>query len=111
MKKRRLTSMFFALLLLLGTGGIALAQQPAPPSLPPGAGDVQPGDTERGNLSGLRGLDRADQAAGEHGQQGRDIARENVIRGGDRQERLNRPERPVRPERSERPMRPERPGR
>lgn len=94
-----------AALLLIVSGHLTLAQQTDPLSLPPVADDVQTGGTEHGNLSGLRGLDRADQAAGEHGRQGRGIARENVIRGGDRPERLNRPDR------LDRPMRPERPGR
>ncbi len=88
-------------------GGVSLAQAPETPT-------ISPGDTERGHRSGLRGLDRADEAAGEAGQHGRDIARQNVLKGGDRPERSNRPERGLRPERLELPdraNRPERPGR
>lgn len=80
-------------------------------TVPTAGAFAQPGDTERGPRSGLRGLDRADEAAGEAGQHGRNIARENVLRGGDRPERANRPDRPQRPDRPERPRLPERPGR
>lgn len=60
----------------------------------------------RSNAGGeLRGLDRADQVAGEHGREGRDNARAVQL------DRPNRPERPQRPERPERPQRPERPER
>lgn len=38
-------------------------------------------DTSAGSEEKLTGLDRADQAAGEHGQQGRDNARENQAAG------------------------------
>jgi hypothetical protein len=84
--------------------GGGLAQAPEEPTIPPG-------DSERSNRSGLRGLDRADQAAGEAGQHGRDIARENVLGGGDRPERFNRPERAQRPERPQLPDRADRPER
>ncbi|GIW55666.1 MAG: hypothetical protein KatS3mg082_2070 [Nitrospiraceae bacterium] len=84
--------------------GGSLAQAPEESTIPPG-------DSERSNRSGLRGLDRADQAAGEAGQHGRDIARENVLRGGDRPERFNRPERAKRPERLQLPERADRPER
>jgi hypothetical protein len=63
----------------------------------------------RSNAGGeLRGLDRADHVAGEHGRRGRDNARMAQI---DRPNRLERMERPHRPERPERPPRPERPER
>ena len=63
-------------------------------------------EDRRANTGGeLRGLDRADHMAGEHGQQGRDNAR--VVQ----MERPNRPERVERPQRPERPEKPERAGR
>ncbi len=64
-------------------GEVNLAQAPEEPTIPLG-------DTERSNRSGLRRLDRVDQAAGEAGQHGRDIAREKVLNGGDRPERFGR---------------------
>jgi hypothetical protein len=61
------------------------------------------GKNEPSNKGGqLRGLDRADQAAGEHGQQGRETARDA---------QLNRPDHPERSGAMERPSKPERPGR
>jgi len=61
----------------------------------------------RANSGGeLRGLDRADQVAGERGREGRDNARAAQM---DRPARPERAERPQRPERPERPQRPERP--
>lgn len=104
MKTEILVVTLCLIMVLLFSGGVSLAQVPEEPTIPPG-------DAERSNRSGLRGLDRADQAAGEAGQHGRDIARENVLRGGDRPERFNRPERGPRPERPQLPDRPERPGR
>lgn len=63
-------------------------------------------EDRRSNTGGeLRGLDRADHVAGEHGQQGRDNARAVQM------ERPNRPERVERPQRPERPEKPERGGR
>ena len=82
------------------------------------AGDVRQEDRRedrRSNVGGeLRGLDRADQVAGEHGQQGRDNARAVQMdrpNRPERMERLQRPERPERPQRPERPEKPERAGR
>jgi len=80
------------------------------------AGDVRQEDRHadrredrRSNAGGeVRGLDRADQVAGEHGQQGRDNAR---VAQTERPNRPERVERAQRPERPERPQRPERPGR
>lgn len=63
-------------------------------------------DNTRSNAGGeLRGLDRADFVAGEHGQEGRDNARAAQM------DRPNRPERMEQPQRPERPDRPERAGR
>ncbi len=87
MKPRNVSLILCLLTTLLFSGGVSFAQAPEEPTIPPG-------DSERSNRSGLRGLDRADQAAGEAGQHGRDIARENVLKGGERPERFNRPERP-----------------
>lgn len=66
----------------------------------------------RSNAGGeVRGLDRADQVAGDHGQQGRDNARAAQVDRPNRIERAERPQRPERPERSQRPERAERPER
>ncbi len=67
---------------------------------------------DRRNDSGtLRGLDRADESAGEHGLQARDHARDRMAITGNRIERVERVQRPERPERPQRPERPERSGR
>ena len=71
-------------------------------------------EDHRSNAGGeLRGLDRADQVAGEHGRDGRENARMMHERPNrpERIERMERPDRPDRPERPERPDRPERSGR
>lgn len=69
-------------------------------------------EDRRSNAGGeIRGLDRADQAAGEHGRQGRDNARAAQMDRPNRVERVERPQRPERPERPQRPERPERAGR
>ncbi len=66
----------------------------------------------RANAGGeLRGLDRADQVADAHGQQGRDQARIAQMDRPNRVERIERPQRIERPERPQRPERPERAGR
>lgn len=66
----------------------------------------------RSNAGGeLRGLDRADQVAGEHGREGRENARAVQMDRPNRPERVERPQRPERPERPQRPERPERSGR
>ncbi len=66
----------------------------------------------RSNAGGdVRGLDRADQVAGDRGQQGRDNARAAQMDRPNRIERVERPQRPERPERPQRPERPERPER
>ncbi len=104
MRTRTLFVTLCLIMALFFAGGVSLARAQEQPTIPPG-------DSERSNRSGLRGLDRADQAAGEAGQHGRDIARENVLRGGDRPERFNRPERGPRPERPQLPDRADRPER
>lgn len=87
------------------------------------AGDVRQEDRQadrredrredrRANQGGeLRGLDRADQVAGDHGQQGRDNARAAQMDRPNRPERVERPQKPERPERPQRPERPEKPER
>ncbi len=86
------------------------------------AGDIRQEDRQqdrredrRSNAGGeVRGLDRADQVAGEHGREGRDNARAAQMdrpNRVERAERLQRPERLERPQRPERPERPERAGR
>ncbi len=69
-------------------------------------------EDRRSNAGGeVRGLDRADQVAGEHGREGRDNARAAQMDRPNRIERAERPQRPERPERPQRPERPERPER
>ena len=69
-------------------------------------------EDRRSNVGGeLRGLDRADHVAGEHGQQGRDNARAVQMDRPNRSERVERPQRPERPERPQRPERSENPER
>lgn len=69
-------------------------------------------EDRRSNAGGeVRGLDRADQVAGDRGQQGRDNARAAQMDRPNRIERFERPQRPERPERPQRPERPERPER
>lgn len=69
-------------------------------------------EDRRSNAGGdVRGLDRADQVAGEHGREGRDNARAAQMDRPNRIERTERPQRPERPERPQRPERPERPER
>lgn len=79
------------------------------------AGDVRQEDRRedrRANTGGeLRGLDRADQVAGEHGREGRENARAVQMDRPNRPERVERPQRPERPERPQRPERPEKPER
>ena len=81
----------------------ALAQTPAPPPNPAPTAPVHTDKNQQSNKGGhLRGLDRADQMAGEHGQQGRETARDA---------QLNRPDRFERPAPPDRPARGDRPGR
>lgn len=62
----------------------------------------------RSNSGGeLRGLDRADQVAGDHGQQGRDHARDVQM---ERPHRIDRLDHPQRPERADRPDQSDRSG-
>ncbi len=83
------------------------------------AGDVRQEDRQadrredrRSNVGGeVRGLDRADQVAGDHGQQGRDNARAVQTDRPNRPERVEHSQRPERPERPQRPERPEKPER
>ncbi len=83
------------------------------------AGDVRQEDRQadrredrRSNAGGeVRGLDRADQVAGEHGREGRDNARSVQMDRSNRPERVERSQRPERPERPQRPERPEKPER
>lgn len=69
-------------------------------------------EDRRSNSGGeLRGLDRADHVAGEHGREGRDNARMMQMERPNRPDRVERMERPERPDRPDRPDRPERPKR
>ena len=63
-------------------------------------------EDRRANSGGeLRGLDRANHVADDHGQRGRDHAGAVQLDRGGRIERIERPDRPQRPERPERPDR------
>lgn len=97
MKREIAVSLFVA---MTAFSAMAVAQTPSDTATPPPA---SPGLPEQSNKGGhLRGLDRADQAAGQHGQQGRDNARDA---------QLNRPHAPERSGLPERPVKPDRPGR
>ena len=82
---------------MIGFSPIALAQTPSSPTTPPASAEKE----QRSNKGGqLRGLDRAHQAAGEHGQQGRDRARDAQLNRPNFSERTGPPDHPVRPNRS-----------
>jgi len=82
---------------MIGFSPIALAQTPSSPTAPPASAEKE----QRSNKGGqLRGLDRADQAAGEHGQQGRDRARDAQLNRPNFSERTGPPDHPMRPNRS-----------
>jgi hypothetical protein len=86
----------FAVIGLLGFGAVTMTLvQPTPDaSTPP----VSPGKHAQSNKGGrLHGLERADQAAGQHGQRGRETAREMQL---NRPERSGPSEAPVKPSRS-----------
>lgn len=70
----------------------------------------QGGQVDRRSNSGgeLRGLDRASQVAGDHGQQGRDHARDVQMERANRPDRLDHQQRPEHPDRPQRPDRSER---
>jgi hypothetical protein len=73
--------------------------RPHVPNPPPASS----GKNEQSNKGGLlRGLDRADQAAGEHGQQGRETARDAQLNRQAHPERSGEMERPSKPERPDR---------
>lgn len=99
MRQTIVASLFTA---TIAFSSLALAQTPSSPSTPPPTSPAkeQPSTSNKGGQ--LRGLDRADQAAGEHGQQGRETARDA---------QQNRPNPSERPGFSDRPVRPDRPGR
>jgi len=89
MKRNQLLAALVTVILAVAFNTIAVAQT-APPGVTKPTAPEQ-GNPERSNKGGqLRGLDRADRVAGEHGKQGRDTARDA---------QLNRPAHPVRPER------------
>ncbi len=63
-------------------------------------------EERRSNEGGeIRGLDRADHVAGEHGREGRDLARMVLMDRPDRPERMDRPDRLDRPDRPDQPDR------
>ena len=99
MKQKILMSLFTA---MIAFSPAALAQTSPNPTtpLPTSPPKEQPSTSNKGGQ--LRGLDRADQAAGEHGQQGRETARDA---------QLNQPNRPERSGLLDRSVRPDRPGR
>jgi hypothetical protein len=76
---------------------MALAQTPpGPTSSPPTSRHKEQSSNKGGQL---RGLDRADQVAGEHGQQGRDRARDAQINRPNPFNRSGLPDRPAMPNR------------
>lgn len=101
MKRNQIVTSLFAVMIASAFSTTTFAQaKPDVPTSPPASA----GSSERSNKGGqLRGLDRADQAAGEHGQQGRDTARDAQLNRPSRSEGLGQPEPPVKPDRPERP--------
>jgi len=98
--RRRMIVSLFVLLIAFTFNTMTFAQARPDAATPPSASSD---NGERSNKGGqLRGLDRADQAAGQHGQQGRERARDA---------QLNRQTHPERSGVLERPVKPERPGR
>lgn len=96
--KRRIAGSLFAA--MIAFSAMAVAQTPSDTPVPPPASLEKHEQSNKGGQ--LRGLDRADQAAGQHGRQGRDNARDA---------QLNRPNVPERSGLPERPVKPDRPGR
>ncbi len=97
MKRNQIVARLFVVMIGLAFSTMAFAQATPDASTRP---STSAGNNERSNKGGqLRGLDRADQAAGEHGQQGRDTARDARLNHPSRFERLGQPERPVKPDR------------
>ena len=98
--RRKMMLSLFVLMIAFTFNTTTFAQARPDASTPPSASSD---NGERSNKGGqLRGLDRADQVAGQHGQQGRERARDA---------QLNRQTHPERSGVLERPMKPERPGR
>jgi len=98
--RRKMIVSLLVLMIAFTFNTTTFAQATPDASAPPPA---LPGKNERSNKGGqLRGLDRADQAAGQHGQQGRETARDA---------QRNRQPHPERSGVLERPVKPERPGR
>lgn len=94
MKQRIVTGLFT---IMTALSPVVFAQTPSSPTPPPPAST---GKDQHSNKGGqLRGLDRADQMAGEHGRQGRETARDAQLNRPDRSDRSGRPDRPVRPDR------------
>ena len=95
MRQTIVASLFAA---IIAFSSMALAQTPSSPTTPPPTSTPkdQPSTSNKGGQ--LRGLDRADQAAGEHGQQGRETARDAQLNRPNTPERSGFPDHPVRPE-------------
>lgn len=94
MKQKLVTCLFTA---MLAFSPVAFAQSPSNPTTTPSTSTDK---DQRSNKGGqLRGLDRADQMAGEHGRQGRETARDAQITRPDRFQRSGLADRPVRPDR------------
>jgi hypothetical protein len=98
--RRRMMVSVFVLMIAFTFNTTTFAQaRPAASTPPSGSSD----NGERSNKGGqLRGLDRAEQVAGQHGQQGREIARDAQLNRQTHPERSGVLERPAKPERSSR---------
>jgi len=99
MNTRCILTSLFAVTIALAISTVTFAQTTPPaPGTPEQSNPGTPAQSNKGGA--VRGPDRADQVAGEHGQQGRDRARVA------QEQRENRPERSDRPERSQRAEKP-----
>lgn len=97
MKRNMVVSLFVWMIAALFNATAFAQATPDVPTPPPASS----GKNEQSNKGGqLRGLDRADQAAGQHGQQGRETARDAQLNRQTHPERSGAIERPVKPERS-----------
>ena len=96
MKRKMMVSLLVLMIaFIFNTTTFAQATPDASTSPPPSSGTN--GQSNKGGQ--LRGLDRADQAAGQHGQQGRETARDAQLKRQTHPERSGVMERPVKPER------------
>jgi hypothetical protein len=97
MRQTIVASLFMA---MFAFSAMALAQTASGPTSPPPASRHKEQPSNKGGQ--LRGLDRADEVAGDHGRQGRDRARDAQFNRPNPSNRSTLPDHPVRPNRPRR---------